>query len=264
LVDNNSVVLIQPNTQAGMYSWRVEGWEQVNQQWFWYGVGNGPVASIDTISAPTIILRAREAAISYSNAANFSISVDYSVAGGTNVPIGPGYGTGWAVSEVDETITVSNRSGRALPFHLYEYAHFDLTYGYDTASLKVDPRTGLYTEADQYYSPYPAGYSVKSVTTNGANFGEVAPVGQTLQELNSGGPVTLDDNNGPFGPGYVTWALEWDLNIAPGSSATIGMSELAVDLRNVPEPSEATLLGLGLVGLRFWRRRPQVVPGRRI
>src|SRR5215471_5719398 len=55
LTDNNSVAQIDPNGQAGMFSWTVDGVQNLFQQWFWYRVGtNGPENSIDTISAPAI------------------------------------------------------------------------------------------------------------------------------------------------------------------------------------------------------------------
>jgi hypothetical protein len=257
LADNNSVVSIQPNWQAGMYSWNVEGWNQLQQQWLWYRVDGDPTGqhSIDTISPPTLMQSsAREAAISYSSAI-FSVTVDYSVAGGTNVPIGPAYGIGWALSQLGETVTVKNLYGATLPFHLFQYAFFDPTQGAETVSLTSDPNSGLYTEADQSFLSL---VSIKVVTTNGANFGEVAPAGQTLQKLNSGGPVTLGGPyyGGPVGPGFVTWALEWDLDIAPGNATMIGLTETVAEVRNIPEPAEAMLVGLGLVGLRFLRRRP--------
>ncbi len=52
LTDNNSVAQINPNSQSGMFNWSVDGQNQLNQQWFWYRIGNTPEQSIDTISAP--------------------------------------------------------------------------------------------------------------------------------------------------------------------------------------------------------------------
>ena len=54
LVNNNSTALIDPNSSAGMFNWTVDGVNQLNQQWFWYRVGNNPEAPINTISAPSI------------------------------------------------------------------------------------------------------------------------------------------------------------------------------------------------------------------
>ena len=59
LTDGNSVALLEPTSQAGMYYWAVQNTpntyqNQLNQQWFWYRVGSDPERSIDTISAPSI------------------------------------------------------------------------------------------------------------------------------------------------------------------------------------------------------------------
>src|SRR5437870_5925910 len=59
LSDGNSVALLDPNSQLGMYYWAVQNMpdtyqNQLNKQWFWYRVGSDAEKSIDTISAPVI------------------------------------------------------------------------------------------------------------------------------------------------------------------------------------------------------------------
>ena len=50
LTDFNSTVVIDPTSQAGMYTWTVDGVDQMWQQWFWYRIGSaGPEQSIDTL-----------------------------------------------------------------------------------------------------------------------------------------------------------------------------------------------------------------------
>jgi len=48
---------VQINVAGGVSDWMIDGVNQLNQQWFYYSVGSGPVYSIDTIaswSTPTI------------------------------------------------------------------------------------------------------------------------------------------------------------------------------------------------------------------
>src|SRR4029077_16491768 len=104
LTDNNSTVFLDSSSQQGMYHWNVQGVNQVQQQWFWYGIGNSPVVSIDTISAATIIQSGlNKATIGYANP-GYSISVDALLSGGPIVPIGPGYGIANAVADMAETV----------------------------------------------------------------------------------------------------------------------------------------------------------------
>src|SRR3989442_15907678 len=57
LSDNNSHAQIDPTSQAGMSNWFVDGQNQLQQQWFWYRIGNlGGESSINTISAPAVTL----------------------------------------------------------------------------------------------------------------------------------------------------------------------------------------------------------------
>jgi hypothetical protein len=52
---------VQINLAGGVSQWTIDGVNQLNQQWFYYSVGSGPVYSIDTIapwSTPAKIGRA--------------------------------------------------------------------------------------------------------------------------------------------------------------------------------------------------------------
>jgi hypothetical protein len=247
LVDNDSTVALDPYSQRGMYGWTVDGQNQLQQEWFWYGLGNGAVQSLDTISStPTVVQTgSRELTATYLSSGSFSVSVDYLLTGGTS-------GGGQGSADLSETIKIINLSSAPLSYHFYEYSYFNLqTASRDIVQLGTNLR-GQYDEALQYNS----GSSLtETVTTPGADHGEVAPLGLTLARLDNGSAVTLGSpfGAGPVGPGAVTWALEWDLNILPGDSAIISKDKYLNVV--VPEPSLLALMVLGLLVLVFGRGR---------
>jgi len=253
LADSNSVVQMDASSPSGVYRWNVQGWNQLQEQSFWSGIGDGPVAPLSVISRPSIIQpSAREVIVNYTLAGGYSVSVDHFLTGGAPVSIGPAYDIGHAYSEMEETVTVMNLSGATLPFHLYEYSHFDISSGgYDTAVLNRG-QDGLYSGATQTYLSF---YGVWDMARTGAQHGEVAVVGTTLAKLTSGGPVTLGPPyfDGPIGPGDLTWALQWDLDIPAGGSRIVNNSQFIDDVRNVPEPSVGALI------LAAWLARSVVV-----
>jgi hypothetical protein len=245
LTDNNSVAEINTSSQSGMFNWSVQGRNELFQQWFWYGVGSGALASIDHISPPTIVTTGtRQLTATYANA-NFSVGIDYLLSGGSVV--GPGQ---TAVSGIGETIRIINTSGTVLPFHFYQYSDFDLG-GPPNNSVQLGMNLrGLFNEALQ---SNPNVALTETVTTPGANHGEVGFYASTLNRLNGGTPLTLNDNAGPVGPGDVTWALEWDFNIDPGSSVLISKDKFLSVL--IPEPSTFAFVALGLALCVF--RKPR-------
>ncbi|MGD1276527.1 MAG: PEP-CTERM sorting domain-containing protein [Tepidisphaeraceae bacterium] len=249
LTSGNSTALVDPTAQAGMFYWAVQGQNQLQQQWFWYGIGGAPLHSIDTISAPLITTSGtNEATATYTSPGNFSVSIDYTLTGGTVRPAGQ-----YANADLGEAIKIVNLSGTALPFHFYEYSYFNLEgASNDTVQLGTNV-VGKYNDAYQFDSTSALS---ETVVTPGADHGEVAPLGATLAKLNGGGPVVLGPPffAGPLGPGAVTWAFEWDLAIAPGGSPIISKDK-SLNVLVVPEPSSLALLSAGVVALLPRRRR---------
>lgn len=243
LSDNNSVVQVFPGSQAGMSSWVVEGQNQLAHQWFWYRVGANAEQSIDTIGVPSNVLHngTRGLSSTYANG-QFSITIDYLLTGGA---------LGSGVSDIAETISINNLSGSYLDFHFFQYSDFNLggTPGGDTILLSKNP-VNKFNDAVQYDSG--VAFS-ETVTAPGANHGEAAFSGVTLAKLNNGVADVLSDASGPL-VGDVTWAFQWDFNIAPGSSKIISKDKY-LEVLIIPEPASAVFCVVGLAVLLRMRSR---------
>ena len=247
LSDNNSSAMVDVGSSAGMFQWQVQGANQLAQQWFWYRVGNNANAPINAISSATAstFSGSRGLTTTYGNS-QFSVRIDYLLSGGSSVGAGQ-----YAVSDIGEIITINNLSSAPLDFHFFQYSDFDLGgAGNDTVQLGRNLR-GLWNEAVQ---TDPTAGLTETVTTPGANHGEVAYFNSTLQHLNGGTAYNLSDAAGPVGPGDVTWALQWDFSIAAGSSAQIAKDKY-LSVLVVPEPSAVALIAIGLIACAARSRR---------
>ncbi len=240
LTDLNSTATIDPLSQAGMNSWTVDGTNQMYQQWFWYRIGaTGGEASIDTLGTPTVtqFLGDRGVTIDYSQAGGLDISVLYILTGGN---------AGSHVSDIAETIRISNNSSNALDFHFFQYSDFDLNgvEGGQTVQVGADKNSFMQTGNGVVVS--------ETVVTPRPSLYEANYYANTLGALNLGGPTTLNDT-GFAGPGDVTWAFEWDVNLAPNGSFTISKDKNLAAA--VPEP--ATILAFGTILLVVGRKLKQ-------
>jgi hypothetical protein len=250
LTDGNSVVIIDPTSQQGMNNWSVNGINQLSQQWFWYRVGSaGPEQSIDTIGVANVSYSPsvpNVGTVTYTSSGQFSVATTYTLTGGTPITSG--------ASDIGESIRINNLSGAPLDFHFFQYSDFSLggTPGDDKTVLSTS-FLGLFNQALVWDSALAATMNVDTVSSPGANHGEVAAVGLTLAKLNDANPDVLSDVAGPLGPSHNTWALEWDLTIGTGGSALISLDK-NLQSALVPEPSSLALISLGLVGYVLRRR----------
>jgi hypothetical protein len=233
LTNRNSAAAIDVGTQLGQFTWTVDGVNQLAKQWFWYRIGNAPEASIDTMGPPQIVQSAANGlSITYANQM-VQVQVDFLLKGGL-----PGSGA----SDIAEIITIDNLTGAPLPFHFYQYADFDLngTSGGDSVQFP-NPYVVRQTEGATILS--------ETVGVPASSHREAAFFGQTLFKLNDNLATDLNDV-GAAGPGDVTWAFQWDSDIAAHDTW-----QLSKDKRlTVPEPMTLTMLTLGSLLLARRRR----------
>lgn len=237
LTDNNSSASLNVGSQAGMYNWTVDGINQLDQQWFWYAIGNAAPASIDTISAASVSQPMNDyLTTSYTSVSGYNLGIKYTLSGGN-----PGSGQ----SDLGETVTINNTSASSIDFRFYQYSDFDLngTAGGNSVTIYSGPNG--YNDAYQVNGVSDISETVASPGATYAEAGLENVPGSTLSKLNGGSPVTLNDNT-TAGPGDVTWAFEWDLNISAGGSAIISKDK-HISLTPVPEPATLSLALIGLI-----------------
>jgi hypothetical protein len=267
LSDLNSVVEVDPAMQSGMFRWKVDGIEQLHQQWFWYRVGNTAEASIDTLPLHplTPILTDADGRPGFDTltllytGAGFTIEVKYSLVGGPD---------GSNTSDITEQIRIINTGPSSLDFHFFQYTDFDLSNTPDDDTvIHVNANTvaqadSFVTVSETVVTPPPSHFELAFVFATRDKLND--PVATTLSDLPAGLPASL-------GPGNVTWAFQWDATIAPpgfpGNSFLISKDKnlfFAKDGRQiVPEPSTLILLGVGLLGAAGLGRRVRLLGRRR-
>lgn len=239
LTHQNSTVEIDPNSQAGVYKWEVDGTNQLRQHWLWYRIGdaNGQTSlgslpyTIEDQLSRSIVLQFTDPG------GRFTLEISYQLAGGQ---------AGSLVSGLTEGIKVNNTSGSTLDLHLFEYANFDLSGdpNGDTATMK-NSNTVDQTKLSTTW------LCEASVTGQSVSHYEAALYPTTLNRLNSGSPIALLDSN-QAGPGDATWAIEWDVDLGPSGSLILSK---AMTISPAPEPGTVALLALGAVGVLCRRRR---------
>lgn len=237
LTNGNSSVTINAGSSTGMNNWSIDGQNQLNQQWFWFGY-NGSLQSINNLAlAPVVQPSPGTLVTTYANS-TFSIQITYSLVGGA---------AGSGTADLSEQIKIQNLTGAALSgFQFYQYADFSVNSSIVQLGKNLK---GLYNEALVTSGNVSVDENVDSALAPGANYGEAEQYNVTLNKLNGGVPFHLD-NTATNGPGHTTWAFEWDPTAAmlgPGQTFIISKDLNIAGVSPVPEPAVSALVSIGLL-----------------
>jgi predicted secreted protein len=259
LTDGNNTVTINPGNPSappggtfgapGVNGWKINGVNQLAQEWYYFGIGSGaPVGldSLNTVGTPAVVTESdtrglpgvfNTAKVTYTDAAaNFAATTSYQLTGAFNDPPIKG--------DLTETIKIANTGSSTLNLHLYEYTALQLNGGGASDKLTITGGNNA-TQTD------PSGVYA-TVFSSPTSHSEASTVATLSAALTDSTPVTLNDNpsitNTNPALGY-----EWDLSIAPGQSITLG-TDKNINAVAVPEPSSAVVLA-GVAGMLLARRR---------
>ena len=237
LSDLNSEVRIDPASDAGMYSWTVDGVEHLGRQWFWLRVGSqGPEMPLNLLGAPTVTATPWALEARYQTA-TVAVMVRYMLTGGLE---------GSLTADVAESIRISNLGTTSLDMHFFQYSDFNLEgtaeddaiwlAGADHNTVRQRGVGTIFSEV--VVTPPPSHY-------------EVGSAADLLASLMDGSPTTAGDLGGPYA-GDIGWVFQWDAVIAPGRSLIISKDKL---IDPVPEPLTVVTMGLAVASVAARLRR---------
>jgi hypothetical protein len=248
LTDGNSTVSLN-QTEVG--NWTVGTTNQLDQESFWYRIGNSggqsPISALTPITSTNDGLGDFEQ-FTYGTTSGFQVVVKYSLTGGS---------AGSQTSDLAEIVKVSNDGMSPQTFHLIEYTNFnldDLTTGQTVTitggNTATDIGNGL--QAQTVVSPKPGEYEASNTTASPDLLSDIS---------NASTPYTLKDV-ASAATGDGEWAFEWDISIGCDSSYVISIDKniKAVAVAPVPEPGTGVIALLGSIGLVLRRRRQRSAP----
>jgi hypothetical protein len=206
---SNSLMLVDPTSDAGLYSWTVNGMDVSYQHWYWLRIGsNAPQFSLDTLFGPLGLYRSQTNTTVNYLGQGLSATLAFSLTGGAN---------GSFASSLTESLTIQNVTNTTVNLHVFEYSDYDLsdnpsvdTLSFPATNKAVQQGNGL-TLTESIGTPMP-------------NFYEGSWYAITFDKITGTSPVTLTGSLIPNAPGDQTFAHQWDTNLAAGQSIVISLT----------------------------------------
>ncbi|HEV2327802.1 MAG TPA: PEP-CTERM sorting domain-containing protein [Verrucomicrobiae bacterium] len=244
-ISGNAQMLSVPNssvsigtTSGGVFTWNLNGVQQMDEQTFFYSVGSGTLNSISSISSGTTTSQTTS-----------SLTEKYA---NSTLGLTTGYSLGQSAfgANLSTSISLQNLSGISQTFHFYQFSYFDLGGSFSGQNVQFLETTVPYEVVQTGGGGGMTGTisalaggglaSVEEVAGvyNGSNFG-----------LASGNPAPTFTDSPLSASGNVDFAYEISATLAANSSITIS------ELQSVPEPSTVALISSGLIGVGLLRWR---------
>jgi len=247
LADGNATLDVDHLYSDGVYSWEIDGVEQVNERyWFWLRTGPsgsgapGPefrlddedtnIGSVSGFQLVSSDLVGNALSLRYEGR-GLQVDLDWVLTGGS-----PGSGE----SSIQVDVLLTNVSGTARDGVWFEFADFDVNDNNNTETAELSaPDQILQTDVA---SGAALVYEATRVPTHWEIGAEFTPgVDDLLKRLNDDLPTVLADVGSPFGPGRAEFAFQHDL-----AALANGASVAYTTTINAPAPAGGARLLAGV------------------
>lgn len=249
LTDLNSVaeLCVTPSGTAGapgVMSWNVDGVNQIKRQWFWFRIGN---TAAETPLDNLTLMRTKQNDNTDEDGID-SLTLTYQGQGlkATILYQLNGAAFGSRESVINETITLTNVGSSTLDLHFFQYTDANLgdSAGNDVLSM-MNRNTILQTGSGSDHT------LMETVVTPAATYYDLASASFLYGEMTDSAATTLGDH-GSTVAGDVAWAYQWDFQLTPNGSFSIGEADR---IGHAPEPLTMTALFAAVAGLGAYVRK---------
>lgn len=221
-------------------------------EWGWWVRGSGD-SQESALSVPTIVAAGNQMTLTWSGLPGGLTSVS-----GTLVLTLVENSANLAT--LDAVFTLTNNNEVSESINLFNMADIDLSPLTSNDQVSGGLSGLIVTHASNVSAVRVSGLGASAFLVRAFSGAGTTDVAGLLSDA----AVTNFDNSGiPFGPADMTSGYQWALTIGSGQSASVSSRiEIALDGNlpqdpgnGVPEPSSIALLGAGLAGIAFLRRR---------
>jgi hypothetical protein len=154
---------------------------------------------------------------------------------------------------VGEAVTLKNLGTQTMSLHLFEYGNYDLG-GTSTDSFAATESTS--SSLTVWQTQEVDRVTFKGDVISKPTYWQVGTKTALEALLTDGSPTAL--NGTTFvGEGDNAWAMQWDVELAPGGAIILSknLRIMPNTIPDVPEPGVALLLGAGALALCIRKRR---------